>query len=328
MKKNWLLSLFLASLLFFSGYALATPETDEVTESLELLENVAEKIDEILPDFPITRPARKLEGPFAGASNALDDSHFLSDDSEEDESDGFFGLIFPFFTDPLPLPEQDDHHGDLSSHVHGIPEPMTFDMVRPLGAKKGELEMNILSLGGWRNGKFATNWAPEVEYAFRDGMAVEFELPMHSLKADGLKAAFQLTLPSRSERFIHGFQFFNEYHLQSRHLGMTAMHLTGFRLTERLSVVSINGVHNANLLRKPELAAITNHTLFYRLSDKMTLGVESNLFLRRKENSYLIFPQLHLELNRHYSLQVGAGFRKSPEHPFVPTLGLRVIRTL
>ena len=54
-----------------------------------------------------------------------------------------------------------------------IPEPLMFDLVRGLGAKQGELEINALA-------DFPVNhishreveWAPEIEYALFDGFAV------------------------------------------------------------------------------------------------------------------------------------------------------------
>lgn len=328
MKKSRLLSWFVISLLLFTGYALATPETDEIAESLGLLENIAAGIDDLIPDaVPASQPQTQDEIHLELSDNTPEAFQLLQLESDEEDPDSFFGSIFTFFNSPLPLPEQDDNHGTLSSRSHGIPEPMTFDMVRPLGAKKGELEVNTLFLGRWRNGKFTNNWAPEIEYAFRDGMAVEFELPMQSLKTEAIKAAFQATLPSRSDRFIHGFQFFNEYGLNNRHLGMTAIHIAGFRITEKLSIVSMNGAHNANLLKKPELAAITNHTLFYHVSDQLTLGVETNFFLRAKESTFLFLPQLHLELNPRYSLQIGAGFQREPDNTYAPVVGMRVVRT-
>lgn len=331
MTKIWLLRLFSIGLLLLTGYAVATPETDEIADSIELLASIAERIDDLLPEPTADHQSLPQEEVHLELAQEPSRSSLLelgAEEEHDDDSDGFLGFMIPFLTSPLPLPERDDNHGTSSSRTHGIPEPMTFDMVRPLGAKKGELEVNTLFMGGWRNGKFRNDWAPEVEYAFRDGMAIEFEVPMEGLRTEALKAAFQATLPSRSDRFIHGFQFFNEYGLHNRRLGMTAIHITGFRFTERLSLVSMNGAHNANLLKKPELAAITNQTLFYHVSDKVTLGVETNFFLRPKESSFLVLPQIHLELSPHYSLQVGAGFQRQPENTFIPTVGMRVVRTL
>ena len=78
----------------------------------------------------------------------------------------------------------------------GIPEPMVFDLVRPLGGKKGELEANVLGLIPLRRRagaidqvpdplglvpqsrrSAAIELSPEIEYAVRDGVALELRCP-------------------------------------------------------------------------------------------------------------------------------------------------------
>jgi hypothetical protein len=78
-----------------------------------------------------------------------------------------------------------------------IPEPMVFDMVRPLGARRGELEVNVLGLVPLKRdgGAPAIEWAPEVEWAIRDGFAVEFELPFRRVRQASLRA------PTHHQRF-------------------------------------------------------------------------------------------------------------------------------
>src|SRR5687768_4202682 len=66
----------------------------------------------------------------------------------------------------------------LSSEELGIPEPLVFDLVRPLGSARGELEANTLMTRSSKTGQFA--WAPEIEYAFANGYAVELELPFEN----------------------------------------------------------------------------------------------------------------------------------------------------
>lgn len=59
-----------------------------------------------------------------------------------------------------------------------IPEPMVFDMIRPLAAPKGELEANTLALFPLNARGEDIDWAPpEIEYAFANGWAAEFECP-------------------------------------------------------------------------------------------------------------------------------------------------------
>jgi hypothetical protein len=80
-------------------------------------------------------------------------------------------------------------HDDLPH----IPEPMVFDLVRPLGARRVEFEFNTLLLAPLnrrvglaneipdsigltqeRGERHRAEWAPEFEYAIRDGLAIEF----------------------------------------------------------------------------------------------------------------------------------------------------------
>ena len=73
-------------------------------------------------------------------------------------------------------------HASLGGHAGypHIPEPMVFDMVRPLGAQRGELEINTLAQRNLSGSGSRTEWAPEIEYAFMDGLAIEFELPFEN----------------------------------------------------------------------------------------------------------------------------------------------------
>jgi hypothetical protein len=61
--------------------------------------------------------------------------------------------------DNAPFPEGDAALGSAMPHV---PEPLLFDLVRPLGE---HVDSSIVE------------WAPEIEYAFADGYAVELEFP-------------------------------------------------------------------------------------------------------------------------------------------------------
>lgn len=73
-----------------------------------------------------------------------------------------------------------------------IPEPLNFDLVRGLGAKKGELEINTLAQFPFQNfSSTGIDWAPEIEYALLDGFAIELEIPMNNGEFEAFKAAMQ-----------------------------------------------------------------------------------------------------------------------------------------
>ncbi|MGB5229070.1 MAG: hypothetical protein WBN55_12465, partial [Eudoraea sp.] len=96
--------------------------------------------------------------------------------------------------------------------IPDIPEPMVFDLVRELGARRGELEINVLAVFPLSsNSSHFVEWAPEIEYAIWDNFAVEFELPIEDGTLEALKVALQYTFgKSKSGRFIHGTQFMIE----------------------------------------------------------------------------------------------------------------------
>ena len=75
-----------------------------------------------------------------------------------------------------------------------IPEPMVFDLVRGLGARRGELEFNTLSLVPFRHGGPKYEWAPEIEWAVADGFAVEYELPIFDTRIVAQKFAPSIPL--------------------------------------------------------------------------------------------------------------------------------------
>ncbi|MBX9721432.1 MAG: hypothetical protein K2Q18_07105, partial [Bdellovibrionales bacterium] len=59
-----------------------------------------------------------------------------------------------------------------------IPEPLLFDLVRRINSDKNELEINTIVIQHQHNEFGRVYIAPEIEYAFADGMAIEFELPV------------------------------------------------------------------------------------------------------------------------------------------------------
>jgi hypothetical protein len=85
--------------------------------------------------------------------------------------------------------------GNLLPH---IPEPMVFDLIRPLGARKGELEMNALFLNPTRR-RTSLEWALEIEYAFLNNHAIELELPFENMRLEELKLSYQATFGDKME---------------------------------------------------------------------------------------------------------------------------------
>jgi hypothetical protein len=210
---------------------------------------------------------------------------------------------------PAPVPEppasHDPDEGTLSSVHPRIPEPLVFDLVRPLGAKRGELEVNSLFRLSPRRDPRHLLWAPEVEYAFADGYGIELELPMEDTGLESVKMALQGTLPGPSPRtFIHGWQGIFE---RSRHDSsqIDLLYLAGARWHPRWSGFTMTGLR---LYRDEgtDRAFLGNYSLFYHAADEMSFGLESNLARGSGRHSFLLMPQLHVRRSR-YNVQGGVG---------------------
>lgn len=212
-----------------------------------------------------------------------------------------------------------------------IPEPLLFDMVRPLGARRGELEFNTLAIFPFRRTGRATRgdpfgpaptsrdlggieWAPEVEYAPVDNFAIEFEYPFEDGTLQAYKLGMQWTLGTAFDnRFIHGFQVLTEPTPEFRNWNSALLYLAGIRFDETYSMMLMFG-GRANLEgpgREETFEKLINASLFADITEDIVLGIETNYATRMDGTSqFIVLPQAHLELTRRIELQcgIGAGF--------------------
>lgn len=197
-----------------------------------------------------------------------------------------------------------------------IPEPMIFDLVRALGARQGELEINVLAEFPINNASSRhKEWAPEIEYAIWDNFAVEFELPIEDDTLEALKAALQYTFgKSKSGNFIHGAQFMVEKIRKTDKWDLSLLYIPAYRFNATWSVLAMVGLRQqvgADSLSKTT-TFLLNATLFAEISERTTLGLEFNNsdpgnFDEEEELELLAMPQVHLEFSEHWSLQTGIG---------------------
>ncbi len=218
----------------------------------------------------------------------------------------------------------DPDEASLSSSKPKIPEPMVFDLVRPLGAARGELEANSLFRAYPRRPGRTLRWAPEVEYTFANGWGVEFEIPMENRHVESTKAALQGTLPgSIRHRSIHGVQAIWE-DLRDVDGGQTdILYLFGYRFNKRWSAFSMNGVRS-QWNGTANNGWLSNQTLFFQPNRKVVFGLETNYQAATLDaRSLLAMPQVHWKRGR-LNLQVGGGayFTKRTQ----PVMALRVSR--
>lgn len=195
-----------------------------------------------------------------------------------------------------------------------FPEPMVYDLVRALGARKGELEVNMLMLARpLNNGALELAWAPEIEWAIRDGLAVEVELPIAHNQVAALKGAVQGTLAQGEDgTWAHGFQLLGEHELESRGTLVHATHIGNLRFGKRYTIVSIIGglldVHDGQV----RFGAVVNVTPSYAVSQLLTLSLETNQVIRAAADRSLgwtlrVIPQASVQVNHVLRLQFGAG---------------------
>lgn len=249
-----------------------------------------------------------------------------------------------------PWSEEEDTIERVSGEERGprIPEPMVFDLVRPLGAKRGEWEANTLALFPLRprsrpvdntpdplglvrrsRDRRGVEWAPEIEYAFADGSALELELPMEDAALEAFKVAGQTTFGTAfGHRFIHGAQAIVQYDRNPAVWTATLLYLAGWRVDETWSVFGMAGPRGEAAGAVPARRAewLTNLSLFADLTPRWVAGLEMNLSqVVGGDTSVLIMPQLHYEVGPHWMFQAGAGVRVTT-HLALPEIGLRLIR--
>lgn len=216
---------------------------------------------------------------------------------------------------------------EADSHPPEIPEPMIFDMVRGLGARAGELEVNALVTSPLSGQERVLEWAPEIEYALIDGLALEFELPFENGRLAELKLGVQGTFGTMDRgRIIHGVQYLGIY---DRHEGTGShalLYLIGRQHSERWSTMSMIGVGDIRVGQSEGVAGLlVNHSTFYKIDEARTAGLEMN-YKSGPDGGILAMPQFHAALNRQVSLQVGTGLDKQRGARARPVAGLRLIK--
>ncbi len=204
----------------------------------------------------------------------------------------------------------------LSEDINDIPEPMIFDLVRELGARKGELEINVLAEFPLNNASSRhIEWAPEIEYAIWDNFAVEFELPIEDDTLEALKAALQYTFgKSKSGNFIHGVQFMVEKIRSTDKWDLSLLYIPAYRFNATWSILAMLGLRQqlGSDSQNKTTTLLLNATIFAEISKRVTLGLEFNNsdpgnFDEEEELELLAMPQVHLEFSEHWSLQTGIG---------------------
>jgi hypothetical protein len=225
-----------------------------------------------------------------------------------------------------------DHNTGASGSLNPtIPEPMIFDLVRPLGAEKGEIEINTLIEGAPSRSSEFIKISPEIEFVLINGLAFEFEMPLSDHEIDEFKIAAQKTFNrDREKKFIHGWQTITRYE-PSTNFSFTNLYISGYRFNKRWSALAMNGIRNNQIGKDLNISPLANLSVFRHISPSLKLGIEtnyafSNITSIERYNRFLVMPQVHYELGHHYSIQVGAGLERYEEARYSTVISMRLIK--
>lgn len=252
--------------------------------------------------------------------------------------------VSEFFTTHSPTIER------VSGEAKGprIPEPMVFDLVRPLGEKRGAGEINVLGLVPLRRTSGTVDhapdplglvrrssdtqgmeWAPEIEYTVADGFSIEFEMPMENALLEAYKAAGQVTFGTGFDhRFIHGAQVIAQYDRDPGLWTTSWLYLAGYRFDQTWTLFAMVGprFEHGGQIGGRHTEMLANVTLFADVSDRLVAGIEVNhAQVMNGHMTLLVMPQAHYELGRYWMLQAGVGARVTQDLA-IPQIGFRLIR--
>ncbi|MEZ0210557.1 MAG: hypothetical protein ACAH08_06340 [Methylophilus sp.] len=199
--------------------------------------------------------------------------------------------------------ETDAAHSDRSLR---IPEPMVYDLVRPLGVKKGDLEINALVDINQQTSD--ASWAPEIEYGLADDLAFELELPFENASHERYKLAIQKTLGVYNHLgMANGWQAFVDLNKHTKTLSVDATYIHAIKWADNWSSLSMLGLRIHSINRSADIEYLINNTVFYDVSRRLTLGLELNQEVSTGGTwRYRVTPQLHYDIDQHYTVQAGA----------------------
>jgi hypothetical protein len=237
-----------------------------------------------------------------------------------------------------------DDHGYGRGPI--IPEPMVFDLVRPLNARAGQIEANVLAIFPMKRGpgnaaglpdaigalplpgqEQGIEWAPEVEWCPRDGVTWEVEFPFIEDRLEAAKIAHQRMLGTGFDgRFIHGWQAIGLNDFDSGTTSLAMLWVAGWRFDDTWSTLALIGARQQ--IGPPGFRGteyLQNVTLFTDVSDELILGFETNYQQETTGASALmLMPQFQWRMTRCLNFQAGAGYRFATDGN-MPEAAMRVI---
>ena len=215
-------------------------------------------------------------------------------------------------------------------------EPLYIDMMRDLGARKGEAEVNVGFGLSSHKGYNEYNGFVEYEWAIADRLGMEVEVPFSfnsknsnndgktnipNNKIEGLKLASQYTFMVNEKRklsmavaYVHEFEFNN-----FKQLGHQGSVFTGMKMNPVFIAAKNYNQFNTILYTGPvvehqyktgeiEFGATINASVMYVLpNSKNFIGIENNMDIDADGFHYFLRPQLRLALQKNLMIGLVTG---------------------
>lgn len=258
------------------------------------------------------------------------DGDGLTDREEDADADGMVG---PTESDPEVVDTDEDGVDDgadlAPAHIE-IPEPMIFDLVRGLGARAGEAEVNALVMSGAPEHPELLRYAPEVEIALGDGFGVEVELPLEGTHLHAVKAAVQGRLSSSDDgRWMQGVQAIGEYVIGDGTGDAHLLWLVSGLPVQGVAIVGMIGGRATITPNGVEGRAIVNGAGYVATSRESWLGAEINASWDPHHEHGMIRAtgQVHVSVSPAFRVQLGLGVEHDAQGT-APVGGARVIAEL
>lgn len=223
------------------------------------------------------------------------------------------------------------NYEDYASISH-IPEPLIFDLVRPLGSKKGQWEVNALLNQEHYSDMADSHISPEVEYVFFDDIAGELEFPAIGGDVAALKGVIQWTIGHMGahQQMVHGLQLIYQHSLETNpYEETTPLYIFGHRLSRNTSYLLMLGDQYRQEHDDIAHRLVFNATIFevYSHLREIEFGLEQNILgFGRNFEYWRITPQMDVVLSDHLKIQAGFGAIYSYTHGWESTSSLRMVK--
>lgn len=196
-------------------------------------------------------------------------------------------------------------HEAAAPETNWVPEPMLFDLVRGLAARKGEAEVGF----GTNLRGSEVEIGPEIELVVADGHALEFEITSPHTERRGVRGVYQATMGrGLGGNLLHGPHFTGAYSPGEELAESTAVYVACLRLDPTWSVIAMGGAEAERRGTSARLNPIANASVFADLHDSLILGLEGTWSQSAPARSRVdVLPQLRWDLNEAFHVQVGYG---------------------